>query len=105
MSIRADQFTHAIPSSWFTYVKESRHFVADASDLGCDHAMYPMYPIYDGASGDGIAIRSTRTGRVVIYSLYRVERDPDGDVLFWLFEPIPEHRGHAAGTEVRIYND
>lgn len=95
-------WNHAIPSTRFSYDPKDRTFSAERSDLNVSTT---FGRIYDDAADLGFAMRSSRTGRVVLFALTREERDADGDARFWEFEPIPEHAPHAGDTRVIVFND
>lgn len=76
---------------------------ADESDL----QPIELQRIYPDACDVGITVRSTRTGKEMIFCLYpEPKRNIDGDVLYNDFFPVINGLARLdAGYRVRIYND
>lgn len=81
----------------FTFVKAENLLVAEMSDL-------PGFgQVYDDACDEGMTLVSHRTGREVVYGVEHVERDREGDLMFWDLRPAK--RADAGLPTVRIFND
>lgn len=97
-----------IAMSRFTWMPESRALVAEASSLP---GRGRFHRLYDDACDVGIAIRSSHTGRVVIFALHSVERDSEGDTMWWnlraLNGTLTRHGmcSSSVCATVRIFND
>lgn len=90
-------------SSQFSYDKEQKMFMADISEVPS-----ALRQLWNDSMDLGFGIRSERTGSVVFYTLSNIERDRDGDVLTWLFEPTQMSCAMTPGatyTSVVIIND
>ena len=74
----------------FTYLAAKKELVAEASSL-------PTIPT-------DFTLVSHRTGTHIPVALFHVERDREGDVLWWTYRPIAAC-GHRAINLVRIFND
>lgn len=59
--------------------------------------------LYDDACDEGIAIRSTKTGKVVRFYLHSTERNRDNDITCWNF--FPEDATKTGIRSVVIFND
>ena len=95
------------PSSRFTYCADTKTLVAEASDLNDLH----LQRLYDDACDVGLAIKSDRTGAVVIYvmskTLYHGNED-EREISGW--EYVPSYASTRAfpdciGTRLTIFND
>lgn len=74
--------------------------VAEVSDFGRGFA---FERVYDDACDEGLTVVSHHTGREVVYGVEHVERDPEGDLLFWKLRPAsPRERDLPTIT---IFND
>ena len=90
------------PSKMFTVTDKNR-LSCDASDM----MNRQFQQIYDDVADLGFAVRSDKTGAVVIYSLIETLKK-DGEVVAWQFTPITESiRKHPAcrHTVVTVFND
>lgn len=76
----------------FTWIPAERLLVAEASDLGA---------AFDARGDEPLTLKSHHTGDEVVFAIARVERDVEGDLLYWDLAPL---YGGARCT-VRIYND
>lgn len=90
----------------FTFDKEHRMLVAEASDFGPGHR-FPslMYQLYDDACDIGIAIKSHLTGKTEVFAWDESQgRDNDytGGYAVWVFKPINKL---ANTNEVHVLND
>jgi hypothetical protein len=81
----------------FTYVREERLLVAEASDLP------EMSRVYDDACDVGYTVVSSHTNKSVVYAVSHTERDRGGDLLYWDLEAV-KPRDTTLPT-VRIFND
>lgn len=80
----------------FTFVASQSLFVSEASDLP------PLGRVYDDACDEGLTLVSAKTGREIVFAVNHVERDREGDVLYWDLKPVP---GESQVWTVRIFND
>lgn len=87
-------------SKKFSFLKDSRMFVAEASDLGPSFAGR----LFDDACDYGMWVRSHKTGKVVSFLLERQGFSPEGDLLYWKFRSW-DLDPRASGIELRVYND
>lgn len=90
------------PSSMFTVT--GHQLSAEASDMGNRH----LQPLYDDAADVGFAIKSDKTGNVVIFSVVDVKRDGEGELQYWTYaatadciRKYPECRK----VQVLVFND
>jgi hypothetical protein len=90
-----------VSSARFTWVPETRTFIAEMSDLGS------FDRVYDDACDEGLTLVSAnRPGEQIVFAVTRVERDADGDLMYWDLipaQPQPAARGCTFG--VRVFND
>lgn len=89
----------------FTYVPAERMFVAEASDLDRPE---PFGRVYDDACDEGLTLVSARTGTRVVFAVDHVQRDREGELMYWDLTPAPYLRAGRAdlsGVRVRVYND
>ena len=90
-------------ASRFTLDRQTRTFTAEASDLGYRAGESPFGRVYPDACDEGLTVISDRSGREVVFAIDHEERDADGDLLWWVLEPV-EGEG-LAGYRVQIFND
>jgi hypothetical protein len=90
--------TTPIPSNRFTVSRlpDGVSLVAEASDLD---------PICNSPIRNSLEVRSIKTGVIIRFSMVEIERDSEGDIVAWKFDPIPEDRARANGARVVILND
>jgi hypothetical protein len=94
-------------SDKFRVSPTTRSLVAEASDLGYAPGMIPGARLYNDACDWGMAVRSTRTGKVVRFVLHREERNPHeealpfADIVAWHYRSI----GLDRVVELVIFND
>lgn len=92
-----------IPTKLFDFDRQEMTFTAELSTImGNGHD--PFSRIYDDAIDAGLALISPR-GNVIVYAHVSTERDPEGETMYWEFEPIPEHKAKAGCTKVVLFND
>lgn len=89
-----------LSSRHFHYIPAKNMLVAEMSDFG---RSFDFGRVYDDACDIGLTIRSERTGREIVFAVEHIERDREGDLLYWTLRPVNRNEW-AAGT-VRIYND
>ncbi|RWZ87283.1 MAG: hypothetical protein EO766_12220 [Hydrotalea sp. AMD] len=91
----------------FTYSKQSKCFVAEASDIESD--VQPLFhQIYPDTCDIGITLISHRSETEVTYFLNETFRDRENEVQYWTLLPTPESERKVPtcrGTFVRIFND
>jgi len=82
----------------FTYLADERMFVAEASDL-------PGFGrVYNDACDEGLTLVSHRTGCEIVCAVEHIERDREGDLLYWDLRPASSRNAPFSFT-VRIFND
>ena len=80
-----------------TFCREEWLLVAEMSDL-------PGFGrVWDDACDEGLTLVSHRTGREVVYAVNHIERDDEGDLLYWDLRPV-DHRDNSLPT-LRVFND
>jgi hypothetical protein len=96
-----------VSSKYFDYDKETKEFSIDISMLhhsGAD----PFQRIFPGSAEKGFVMSSFKSGNFVAFIQVGEQRDPDGDLLFWTFEPTAQDKKDfptLEGVRVRIFND
>jgi hypothetical protein len=85
------------PTTAFNWDAANRMFSAEASDLG---PSFRFEQVYDDACDEGMTLISHRTGQAVTCAVTHVERDREGDLLYWDLLPL----GNKC-FRVRIFND
>lgn len=84
----------------FFYQKDAGLLTAEISDFGPG---FGFGQVYDDACDEGMTLVSHKTGREVVFAVEHIERDCEGDLLYWDLRPA-ERGAWGCGT-VRIYND
>jgi hypothetical protein len=88
-----------VESNRFLWDKDSKMFLAEASDLG----RQPFGRVYDDACDEGLTLVSSRfPGREVVFVVNHVERDRERELLWWDLVPADFKN---VGFTVRVYND
>tara|TARA_Y100000310_G_scaffold339711_1_gene433248 strand:+ start:931 stop:1230 length:300 start_codon:yes stop_codon:yes gene_type:complete len=86
----------------FTWISRENTLVTEISDLGPN----AFSQIWDDACDVGLAIRSPKTGTVVVFSCVEDIRHPTTlDFFGWLLRPIPGSPLRVRDLKVKIYND
>lgn len=93
-------------SKQFTVTDGGKSLCAEASELFNRH----LQPIYNDACDVGLAIKSERTGAVVVYVMSRpVFRDDiDHELTHWEYEPADfsvRQFPDCAGTKLTVFNE
>ena len=91
----------AVSSDIFSYHPNTKCMIADASDL---RGVNLNQQIFDDAVDVGFAIRSERTKKVEVFSLIRINKDEEGEVVSWTYAPI-DYNLSKIGLKVIILND
>lgn len=93
-----------LTSDRFTWVLESRTFVAEASDFG---RTFNFGRVYDDAADLGLTlVSSRRPGQKIVFAIDRVERDADNDIIAWHLTPAPyQPAARDCNFTVTIFND
>jgi hypothetical protein len=86
-----------VSTSTFHWDADRRMFSAEISDLGRE---FNFEQVYDDACDEGMTLISHRTGQAVTCAVTHVERDREGDLLYWDLLPL----GNKC-FRVRIFND
>lgn len=93
-------------SKHFSFNETSGEFCAEISSL--QYLGNPLERLYPDAGDQGFVMVSKKTGKEVDFVLKRVQRDAEGDIVFWEFEPSWYHIfGNPAlrGVHAVILND
>lgn len=95
-----------ISTSRFTFHRETKTFVAEASDFS---RMDLAGRVYDDAADAGFVMVSERTGQKILCLYSGDKRDGENELLYEIFlcydlrgRPLV---GPLAGAEVKIFND
>lgn len=96
-----------IPSHFFTYSKDHKSFVAEASELGANGYSFMGF-LYDDALDLGFVLMSDRTGNLADF--YFVEKELVTDELVgWIFKPtahtVKRYNLREGDWKVTIIND
>jgi hypothetical protein len=96
-----------VHSSRFHYSAIENTFSAEASDLApiSSHNGSLFGRVYDDACDEGLTLVSARTGREIVFVVEHVERDREGELLFWELLPADLGVRHSTGFKLRVYND
>lgn len=94
-----------ISTDRFTYTERDRTFAAEDSDFGRNGL--PLGQVYDDATDIGFTLRSTRTGKEIVFALWNTQRDREGDVQFDEYHPAPYQRGTKGLDDLKVivFND
>jgi hypothetical protein len=91
-----------VSSEFFLWNSATRSFSAEISDLH-HRRIDPLSPLYTREGADkGFVMVSKKTGAKVGFRLVSIQRDPEGELLYWTFEAV---ESHTAGIQTIIYND
>ena len=88
----------------FSYNKDTRTFVAEASDLGSD----PFQRIYEDAADEGVELVSHVTGKSAKFAVNSYERNDDHEFIAWNLVPTAEtirKNPRMRGVTMIIFND
>jgi hypothetical protein len=89
-----------VASDRFTW--DGHMFTAEMSDL------HGFGRVYDDAADEGLTLVSSRyPGEQVVFVVERVERDREGDTLYWELGPARNRQParHPVDFKIRVYND
>lgn len=84
----------------FFYQKDAGLLTAEISDFGPG---FGFGQVYDDACDEGLTLVSHKTGTEVTYGVEHVERDREGDLLYWDLRPADRKLDYL--PTVRIFND
>lgn len=105
-SFRTQLADLAIPSSLFSFVHDSKRFLADLSEVQVQlHRVNSN--LYDDALDVGFVMRSTKTGALVVFALER-EEVKEGDLLAYHYKITPASAARVPaleGATVTMFND
>jgi hypothetical protein len=97
-----------VNSEFFNWNSESREFSAEISDLH-HRRIDPLGALYAGGANDkGFVMVSKKTRNLVGFKLVSELCDPEGELLFWTFEPTDyekQNNPDLQNVRVVIYND
>ena len=85
-------------SSWFMHHKDDRLFTSEMSSTN-----RVLRQLWNDSMDLGFGMRSLKTGKVVYFTLLDIERDDEGDIRYWVFEPLRPTEA-LQGYRVRVYN-
>lgn len=88
-----------VSTAQFTWDRAHRMLVTEISNFG--HG-FDFGRVYDDACDEGVTLVSEHTGRQVVFAVNHIERDREGDLLYW--DLIPASHADCNCT-VRIFND
>ncbi len=93
-----------VPASIFSLADDKKMWVTEASTLA---GYGGGRIIYDDALDVGFAVENPKTGVTVTFRETGFQRGNDGDIMFWDFEVVPQHRRlmKVADFSVRVFND
>jgi hypothetical protein len=94
---------HCYSSDNFLWSKEYGHFSANIAEVPS-----VLRQMFNDSMDLGFAMRSSKTGSIVYFTLEDVFRNSDGDVIRWDFVPTAATvNAHPAlrSVKVTIYND
>lgn len=92
----------------FSYNKESKVFSTEMSTLDQGGRKQVFCQVYNDAADEGFTLVSHQTGYAIKFVLNHVERDNEGDILFW--DMVADARDirrkpECNGVTIRIFND
>lgn len=88
----------------FGFDPHDKSFAAEASMLGIRPGVSPYSRLYTDAMDVGIAIESHVTHKVELFHLVEEKRNSDGDLAYWIFEPVNKALVTRM-SKVFIFND
>lgn len=74
-----------ILSNRFTYIPSTKTFTVDISDFGKRGCDLLFQPIYDDACDIGFLMKSTKTGKEVLFVFSHESLDPEGEIVEFVF--------------------
>jgi hypothetical protein len=91
-----------VSSDRFLWDAATRTFIAEASDLGRE----PFGRVFSDACDEGLTLLSSRhPGQQIVFTINHVERDDDGDTLYWDLVPALRHVARRTNFTIRVFND
>lgn len=87
----------SFPQSMFSIDDADNMFITEASDLGNRH----FQPLSETLSDRGFVMETT-AGEKVVYVMEHIEKDDEGDILYWLYSPLFPHNNKPQCT---VFND
>jgi hypothetical protein len=61
--------------------------------------------VHADSCDEGMALQSARTGRKCVFVVCHTERGIDGDVAYWILEPLSTIGAGISHVSVRLFND
>ena len=99
MNLSSNFIGQCYSSNNFLWDKASQTFIADISDVPA-----VLRQMFNDSLDLGFAMQSAKTGDVLYFTLATAERDREGDMAVWTFEPL--NCSHSLQSiKVRIFND
>ena len=100
---RVDGYLDTVSTKYFTYVKEMRRFVTEASDI--KHARI-CRRIYNDAYDEGFWLESAETGKKVLFTYEGLETDDEGDITCWNFTALSNNNPeNLRDLTLVVFND
>ena len=93
----------AILSSAFEFNRSTRVFAAEISEVPA-----VLRQMFSDSMDLGFAMVSAKTGKLAYFTLVCAERDREGDMITWVFEPTPTSLWQNPGLDgvvVIVFND
>jgi hypothetical protein len=103
MNLSTNFIGQCYSSDDFFWDKIGRLFKSDVSDTPA-----VLRQLYNDSMDLGFAMHSVKTGNIVYFSLATAQRDREGDMEFWSFEPTPNSvkaNPGLADIKVIVFND
>lgn len=94
---------HPMPIERFSHHAQSKHLVAEISDLGVN----PIQRLYDDACDEGLSVYNKRTGSTTVWAVERTVRKED-EIVEWILRPLDISCGLYPGVQdyvMHILND
>jgi hypothetical protein len=91
-----------INSKLLSYDAADKKFSIDMSELRGFERIYP------DACDEGFAIQSDKTNDIAVFSVFKVEKDSEDDIQYWVLIPTTEtlrDMPKIRYTTVFVYND
>ena len=92
-----------ISSRSFDYNSDTKSFASEVSETP-----EVLRQMFNDSFDLGFAMQSAKTGKLAYFTLVRAERDSEGDMNKWVFEPTPTslwQNRHLDGVTVTVFND
>lgn len=89
-----------VPATQMTWIPNQQQFVTEMSQIR------GFGRVYDDACDEGLTLVSRYSDRPeIVFAVEHVERDNDGDTLYWDLKPASLADRNRVRFSVRVYND